>query len=79
MKYLINHNGKDTSADPQTVANGAYTIMLIICGLNIFIGLLVMIFKFQILLNLGFGVYNLIAGAIHVILLFIGYKDKRLW
>lgn len=70
---------KGTSAHPETVVNVAYTVMMLICGLNIFMGLLVTILKYQILLNLGFGVYNLFVGGIHAILLFIGYKEKKLW
>lgn len=68
-----------SAAHPQTRIKTAYSIMAFICGLNFVVGTIAVIGNVELLLRLGMGVYNLIMGAALLILLLVGFRDKKFW
>jgi len=67
-----------SAADPKTRVKTAYSIMVFIACINLLIGAIAILFKIQALLQLGFGIYNVIIGILYASLLAVGYKKQTL-
>lgn len=79
VQLLFMFNGipvKGSAADPDTQIKTAYGLMMFVCALNFLLGAIAYFGEVQMLLRLGFGLYNLIIGTLYVILLYIGYDAK---
>lgn len=68
-----------SASHPETRIKTAYQIMAFICGLNLVVGTIAIVANVDILLRLGMGVYNLIMGGILLILLMVGFREKKFW
>lgn len=87
MKYFpipagtIRFNGEvlsGSAGDPSTKINVAYKIMGGVGGFHVLFGFMSM-FNIKFVQNVGFNQLNLIAGAILLVLLVAGHKDKKFW
>ncbi len=68
-----------SASHPETRIKTAYAIMAFICGLNLVVGAIAVVANVDILLRLGLGAYNLIVGSILLILLMVGFREKKFW
>lgn len=81
-ELVMTFNGSQiegSGGHPQTQVGIAYGVFAFVCFLNLAIGGIAYFGQIPSLLMVGFGIYNLIAGAIFFILLAIGYREKKLW
>lgn len=79
VQLLYMFNGvpvKGSAADPDSQIKTAYGLMMFVCALNFLLGGIAYFGEIQMLLRLGFGLYNLIIGSLYAILLYIGYDAK---
>jgi len=64
-----------TAAHPETRLKNAFSLILLVGGFNFLTGLLALLFRWQVLVSMGIGMYQLGYGAL---LLALAYLTRRL-
>ena len=67
-----------SGSDPITKLKQSYGILYLIGGLNFVLGILALLFRFDILLEMGMGIYSLIVGGIYLLLGFLVQRRSKI-
>lgn len=67
-----------SGSDPTTKLKQTYGILYFIGGFNFILGTIASLFQFDLLLDLGMGIYSVIVGSIYLLLAFFVQRKSKI-